>query len=74
MTAVTSSNLLAFPVFLCVLEKMLGVTIHSSETHYVCGTGGYKIMVSLGTRFSPETHFWNVKLPPLRACLLVLFC
>lgn len=49
LTTITSSNLLAFPVFLFVLSYMLVINMHSPETHYGCGTGGYKIMVSQGT-------------------------
>ena len=36
------------------------MTMRSPETHYGCGTVGYKIMVSPGTGFSPEAHFGNV--------------
>ena len=54
------------------VQSLLVITIHSPEAHYVCGTAGYEIMVSPGTRAWTEKHFWHVKLPPLWVCLLVV--
>lgn len=47
--------------------------MHSPETHYSFGTGGYKIIVSQETLLSLETHLWNVK-PPSVCVRVVLLC
>lgn len=46
------------------------MTVHLPGTHYGSGTGGYKIMVSWGTWFSPERDFWKEFFHP-SVCLLV---
>lgn len=51
------------------------MTMYSPETHYDSGSRGYKIMVSLGMRVSPETCFWNRKFPAyVFPCLVSLRC